>query len=131
MKKSDNIFVRAAKYRKEHPRTSFQDAIKKVSGTKKVSGVKKVSGTKKKVSGPKKVAGPKKRAVSGVKAKVAVRGTRKASVSGVVQANKLIKDIERLELKRKNEQRREMKDFIQLQINATHDKLDALKRKYR
>lgn len=131
MKKSDNIFVRAKKYRAAHPRTSFQDAIKKVSGVKKASVTKrKVSGAKK-VSGVKKVAGPKRKVVSGVKAKVAVRGVRKASVSGMSQASKLIKDIERLELKRKNEQRREMKDFIQLQINATHDKLDALKRKYR
>src|ERR1700684_1585832 len=65
MKKADNIFVRAKAYRKEHPRTSFQDAIKKVAG--------------KKVSGPvkKRAAASKKTAVTPGRTRSAVSGTRK------------------------------------------------------
>lgn len=129
MKKADNFFVRVKKYRKEHPRATQKQAINALKG-KKVSGTKKrVTGGIKKITGTRRAAAPVKRKVSGVMKTVTISGTR--TLSSAAKAGKYIKDIERLELKRSNEKSREMKDFIQLQINSTHDKLDALKRRYK
>lgn len=119
MKKADNIFVRAKAYRKQHPRTSFQDAIKKVSGKRKVSGTPKVSGVKKrKVSGTPKV----KVASASQKKAIGSLGT----VSGFSKAKSLQSKIDRLETKRASESRKVYKDIIQLEINAKERQLAAL-----
>lgn len=125
MKKADNFFVRVKKYRKEHPRASQQQAMKALKGKKSVSG------TKRKVAGTKAVTGTKrKRRVSGVAASAKIIGKR-TTVSGIDRAKAIVRDIDRLEAKRARETKRELKDIIQLAINAKHDKLDALKRAYK
>lgn len=125
MKKADNFFVRVKKYRKEHPRATQQQAMKALKG-KKASTVKK-----RKVSGVKAVGSVKrKRRVAGVTASAKVSG-RSASVTGIAKAKSLVADIDRLEAKRARETKRELKDIIQLEINAKHDKLDAIKRSYK
>lgn len=133
MSKSDNIFVRAKRYVKEHPRTSFQDAIKIVAKKKTVSGVKKrkVSGVKKSASGVKKVGAIKRTVKRRVSGTVKRAGLGSSSMGSVERARALVRDIDRLERKRAREKSREMRDIIQLEINSHHDKLDRIKKKKR
>lgn len=125
MKKADNIFVRAKAYRKEHPRTSFQDAIKKVAG-KKVSGAKpakKIAGKPVKSS----VAGTRKRRTE--PARVATsRGYAKRTGTRLERAKEITGQINKLEGERSAVKSRDMKDIYAAEINGLHKKLDALKR---
>jgi hypothetical protein len=122
--KKDNIFVKAKAYHKLHPKTAWADCIQKVKG-KKVSGTKKkVSGSvKKKISAPAKVGAKRKR--------IPVASSRVSSPkkSTLQQGRVLVRRIEVLELKRKQEKARELKDLLQLEINACHDRLDAIKKR--
>lgn len=125
MAKSDNIFVRAKAYVKVHPRTSFQDAIQIVS-KKKISGTKKkVSGVKRKVSGTKKVAGTVKRKRTTTHL---VHSTSAPKHTIIERGKALIRQIDKLELQRKNEKNRDMKDIIQVEINKCHRKLREIKK---
>lgn len=123
--KSENIFVRAKAYQKLHPRTAWAECIQKVKG-KKVSGTRKVAGTKKVGAAPKK-----RTRITGTKSILSKVTGPKKTISGIARANKLIRDIARLELKRKSMKAKELKDIVQMEINACHDKLDAIKRSYR
>lgn len=125
--KSENIFVRAKAYQKLHPRTAWADCIQKVKGKKTVGGVKK------KTVGS---AAPKKRKrIAGTKIAATTRkiGTKvgKPAISGLQKASKLVADIARLEKKRKALKSRELRDIVQLEINAHHDHLDRIKKTYR
>lgn len=133
MSKSDNIFVRAKRYVKDHPRTSFQDAIKIVAKKKTVSGVKKkkVSGIKKSVSGVRKTVSLKRSVKRRVSGTVKRSGLGSTTIGSVERARSLVRDIDRLERKRAREKSRELRDIIQLEINSCHDKLDHIKRKRR
>ncbi len=114
-KKADNIFVQAKAYVKEHPRTSFQDAIKKVAG-KKVSGTKpkaKVAGTRPRTSKPKHVA--------------TTRVAKHHAGGRIDRAKKILSHIDKLERERSAIKNREMKDIYALEINDLHKKLKALK----
>lgn len=115
-KKADNIFVRAKAYVKDHPRTSFQDAIQKVKG-------KKVSGTKPKA----KVAGTKRPRTTSP-AKVASTRPRIHHTGAIAKAKKIVADIDKLERERKALKNREMKDIYALEINKLHRQLKTLKK---
>lgn len=123
---AENIFKKASAYRRQHPRVSFQDAIKKVSGIRKVSGSKKVSGVKKKAKLPISSNLKSKRRIS------AVRDSSKlGAISGIGKAEKINADIIKLEAKRKKVVGKEMRDIVQLAINKRHKQLDAIKRQLR
>lgn len=133
---AENIFKKAKAYVKAHPRTSFQDAIQKVKGKGKVSGVKKrkVAGVRKTaVSGVKRKPVAKKTAVRNVTVKVGrVAGTKRVGAIGAIaKGTKLVNEINRLEKKRAAVTNKELRDIVQLQINANHRKLDSLKRSIR
>ena len=115
--------------RREHPTWSFKKQQAEASRLNK-SG-KKVSGAKKKISAPKVSA-----AVGKVKRKKAVASPRKSTTrttakktSSLQKARSLVNRINKLEIKRKEEKARELKDIIQLEINKCHDQLDAMKRR--
>lgn len=119
----NNVFKKASDYRKQHPRTSFQDAIKKVSGTK-VSGTKKIGAVKKKVSGTRKMGSVKTKMSGTPKRKVSGTG----AIGGFAKARAISGKIGSLETKRKKLTKKIERDIIQLEINAEHRKLDALMR---
>jgi hypothetical protein len=129
MKKSDNIFVRAKAYVKEHPRTSFQDAIKKVAG-KKVSGPGKVSGVKKTV---KKVSVKKRpRAVGASVSSVRVGSSNSVkAINSLTRAKEIKRNIDKLEKERALLKDRELKDIYSLAINKEHKKLNAVKQSFK
>lgn len=111
-----NLFSRAKQYTKDHPRTSYQDAIKKLSG-KKVSGVKKAAPAKKRkvhsVTGNTKVSGTK---------------TKREGVNDLVmKAKKIIARIETMERDRAKEKDKDLRDVYSIAINAEHKKLRNLK----
>jgi len=115
------------RYRKEHPNTPYATAQKKVSAEMK-SG--QISGAKKKRRRVGTTA-PAKKAVTGTRRK-RITGTKKVGtskprkISGVAKGEQLLRQIERLEIKRREARARELKDIIQLDINKLHDQLDAL-----
>lgn len=117
-----NVFKKAAEYRKLHPRTSFQDAIKKVSG-------KKVSGTKKKTV---KVTGVKKTKKAVARPAVAAKtvNVRVGKIGAIAKAEKLVKEINALEAKRKKIAGRELRDIYALAINAKHRELNGVKKHF-
>lgn len=121
MRKADNIFVKAKAYRKEHPRISFQDAIKKVSG-KKVSGAKKITGAKKV-----KVAGTRKRTTKPAKVGTS-RPAANKSIGRIDKGHALVKQIDQLERKRKAIKNKELRDIYAFEINGIHKRLNQLKR---
>lgn len=133
-RKKDNLFSRAKAYVVDHPRTTYQEAIQKLSG-KKVSGTKKVSGVKKsvgKVTGKPKVAGTRKRIAGG--ARVASTNGQKSTLgrlTGIPKAEALLRDIDRLERKRAKVTHKELRDIIQLEINSKHHALNGIKNSYR
>lgn len=124
------------RYRKDNPKVPYATAQKRVSAEMK-SG--KVSGAKKKrrVGSPaasrktaigspsrKTAIGSKKRTVSKKKTAIRSKGTQ----TRMQKATKLVRDIEKLEIRRKAEKARQMKDVIQIEINRLHDQLDSLNR---
>lgn len=121
------------RYRKDNPKVPYATAQKRVSAEMK-SG--KVSGAKKKrrVGSPaasKKTAiGSTRRKASAPKARIAApkrKGTATPKTR-MQKATKLVRDIEKLEIRRKAEKARQMKDVIQIEINRLHDQLDSLNR---
>jgi hypothetical protein len=129
---ASDIFTRAKEYRAKHPRTPWQDCVKKVAG-KKVSGAKKTKAKAKTAKPASKVVSVR---VSGVKKRKAATPGRKVvsvRVSGVKKsqtpmqrAQKIINNIDRLEAKRAAQPNKQMKDVVQLIINAEHKKLNSL-----
>ena len=124
------------RYRKENPNVPYATAQKRVSGMMK-SGA--ISGTKKRKRrvGTTAAASHKsasrfshKRASTARVGKTHIRPVAKPKTR-MQTAGALIRKIDRLELKRKQEKFREMKDLIQLEINACHDKLDRIKGSYK
>lgn len=126
-KKTGNIFSKAAAYRKDHPRTSFQDAIKKVSG-KKVGAVKK----KVSVTGHTK---PKKKTVIKTERLTTIGrvAPRRSAVSTAMPAAyrsgmAILKNIDKMEAELKKTKGVDAKNLLKTLINKQHDKLDHLKK---
>lgn len=129
MAKSGNLFKRAAQYRKTHKNLTQAEAVKavaKMSGPvkAKMSGRKKVAGTKRKTVRRKRV-GTLPVALLG-------RSTRKRSAIGsIAKTEKLLREIDTLEAKRLRAKKKELRDIIQLEINARHDRVDQVRRAYK
>jgi hypothetical protein len=129
MAKSGNLFKRAAEYRKKHKNLTQAEAVKVVSKMSgpvktKLSGRKKVAGTKRKIVRRKRV-GDLPVALMG-------RTTRKKSAIGsIAKTERLLREIDTLEAKRQRAKKKELRDIIQLEINARHDKVDQVRRAYR
>ena len=115
---------RVKAYRKLHPRCSQVDAMKKLKGTT-VSGTKK----KRKATVIRKITGAAKKPVT-IKKTVSV-SRKVGTIGSVKQGEKLLREIDRLEKKRKAIKNKELRDIVQLEINARHDKLKQIKRSFR
>lgn len=130
---ADNLFARAAKYRKTHKGLTQAEAVSLLSK----QGKGKVTGTRKKAK--RRVAGTKaapKRKVPAVRAKtVNVRIGRtvkpKAHKTAGGKATAILSKIVRLEDKRKGLKGTEAKEINRLEINALHRKLETAKRAIR
>jgi hypothetical protein len=118
------------KFKRENPNVSHAVAQQKVSAAMK-SGT--ISGAKKKKRRVGAAPAARKAAVTGTRRKTVKRATvgkahtTPRKISGIAKATKLVRDIERLEIKRREARARELKDVIQVEINKLHDQLDALK----
>jgi hypothetical protein len=121
--KKNNIFVKAKAYQKLHPKTDWATCIQKCKG-------KCVTGTHKKIASPAvaKVGKVRKRTSTGTVKRIAVPGKKTSSLQ---KGRVLVNRIKTLETKRKMEKARELKDLIQIEINACHDRLDSLKKQGR
>lgn len=115
---------RVKAYRKLHPRCSQVEAMQKLKGKKAVTGTKKAVGAVKR-----KTTVKTKRPVT-VKKTVTV-SRRVGTIGSVKQGEKILREIDRLEKKRKAIKNRELRDIVQLEINARHDKLKQIKRSFR
>lgn len=114
------IREKAVQLEKEHPRMSYQQRLKKAGAMYRkgeLGGVKK----------------PEKRSVTKVERITTVGASPKRlgrSHDAVIAAHKkglaILKNIERLELERKEAKGREAKNFIQRVINSEHKRLDKL-----
>jgi hypothetical protein len=135
---AENIFKRAKEYRTKHPRTSFQDAIKKVSGVKKRTTVRATKTVKPGSTRRGNSTGPSTvhtgtLTISGRKPvvkhhKIKISGP---AIGAVAKGKKIVHNIEKMERERKTLKSKEMKNLLALAINAEHDKLDNLKRAFK
>lgn len=143
------------RYRKENPNVPFHAAQKRVSDMMKsgtISGTKK---RKRRVGTPVTSHKTARRSSSQKSASIARVGSskrkviidnvgkawtvtenkistrKKRSTKRELEAKKLVNKIEALEWKRHQEKNRDLRDIIQLEINACHDKLDRLKGSYK
>jgi len=98
--------------------------MKKLKGTT-VSGTKK----KRKATVIRKITGAAKKPVT-IKKTVSV-SRKVGTIGSVKQGEKLLREIDRLEKKRKAIKNKELRDIVQLEINARHDKLKQIKRSFR
>lgn len=123
------ITTRAKAIAKARPHLKWVSAVKEASAEYRAGKLGAVAKTKKRVSGVKKVIAsvPRKR-MSGVK-KVASTGKIMA-IGRIGKASHIDKTIKHLEAKRKKA-KGQLKDIIQLEINANHKKLDQLKKQYK
>jgi hypothetical protein len=119
-KKADNYFVKVAKYQKEHPRASREQAMKAVS--------KSIAGGKKRSVGA-VVVKPRKRSVTETERITAVGKSKKHNP--VQQGISISKRIEDLEILLKNTRGVQERNKVKHLINAEHDKLDAITKRLR
>lgn len=133
---TDNLFKRAAAYRKKHKNLTQAEAVKAVAKMGKVgkTGPVKKKAVKRKVAAVAKVAGPKRKTGKRVgAARVVILGTkkRKSAIGSIAKTKKLLNEIESLERQRKQATKKELRDIIQLEINGRHDKIDGVRRQHR
>lgn len=125
-----NLFKRAAAYRKKHKNLTQAQAVQAVSKMGKV-GKKVVGPVKKKVAGTKKKTVRRKRVGATPVVRMGRATKRVGALSGIQKTKKLLNEIESLETQRRKATKKELRDVIQLEINARHDKVDQVKRAYR
>lgn len=132
MAKTGNLFKRAAQYRKSHKHLSQAEAVQVVAKMGKIVGTKKKNFTVSKVSGPKRKTTVRRKRVGASPVVLMGRVTRKRSAIGsIAKTEKLLREIDSLEAKRQRAKKKELRDIIQLEINARHDKVDQVRRAYR
>lgn len=120
MAKTENIFVRAKAYQKQHPRTPWAECIQKVKG-KKVSGVKRT--VKAKVAGVKK-----RRPRTNTHPVASSRHPVRSAESRIQKGTKILRKIDALEAKAKEVSNKDLKHLYYAEINALHTKLNKLKK---
>lgn len=92
---TENVFVKAKRYQKLHPRTPWQECIKKVSGKKTVSGKKRAAPVKKKATvGAKRVV---KKVVVNSPNRVRISGSEGTALNELNRAAQVV-DVEQRKL---------------------------------
>lgn len=122
------------RYRKENPSVPFKTAQKRVSEMMHKGEVSGTTKRKKKPSSSHKTAirtvGRTQTRSTGKRASTRKKVAGK-TIGRIGRAESLISQINRLETKRERLENKELRDIVQLEINACHDKLDALKRTFK